>query len=88
MVHSDHSAGESLTSTIFRSLDSMFSLSHYVCSSFTTTLIKDGSIVGGIYELFTWLLCTVNAGFIIQFTRVFFKWCHIRFNAIHTTHIA
>ena len=44
MDHSGHSAGESLTSTIFRSLDSMFSLSQYVFTSFTTTL-KTGQLL-------------------------------------------
>ena len=44
MDHSGHSAGECLTSTIFRSLDSMFSLSHYVFTSSTTTL-KTGQLL-------------------------------------------
>jgi hypothetical protein len=65
MDHSGHSAGQSLTSTIFRSLDSMFSLSHYVFTSYTTTLKTGHSIVGGICELFTWSMCVVNVGFIV-----------------------
>jgi pyruvate/oxaloacetate carboxyltransferase len=38
MDHSGHSAGERLTSTISRSLDSMYSSLHCVCTSGITTI--------------------------------------------------